>query len=212
MSGTRPAMESVGKVGERMLVTWAMKTVTKRPTTSMPLAFQILDFEACALAAIALELDRIPALVCEWSTDSVLAWAETRNATKVRQLTKLTFPDSSRRFQLKETKRLECTAPLPKGKTPTPYDRPWNVIEERCEDMRDIYNRILEKVLEEGGCITARPGRGKTVLTKWLAAEAEKRGEVVLTAPTHVAAKVLDPEMAITLARYCHKSGKPLRF
>ena len=80
--------------------------------TSIPLAFQILDFEACALAAIALELDRIPALVCEWSTDSVLVWSETRNATKVRQLAKLTFPDSSRRFQLKETKRLECTAPL----------------------------------------------------------------------------------------------------
>ena len=93
LSGPRPAMESVGKVGERMLVTWAIKTVTKRPTTSMPLAFQILDFEACALAAIALELDRIPALVCEWSTDSVLAWAETRNATKVRMLAKLTFPD-----------------------------------------------------------------------------------------------------------------------
>ena len=32
---------------------------------------------------------------------------------------------------------------------------------------------------------------------------------MVLTAPTHVAAKVLDHEKAITLARYCHKGGKP---
>ena len=113
------------------------------------------------------------------------------------------------RFQLKETKRLECTAPLPKGKTPTLDERPWNVFEENCEDMRDIYNRILEKALEEGCLITSGPGRGKTFLTKWLAAEAEKRGEVVLTAPTHVAAKVLDHEKAITLARYCHKGGNP---
>ena len=126
LSGKRPAIETVSKVGERTLVTWAVKTVTRRVTTSMPLAFQILDYEACQLASIALELDRIPAVVCEWSTDSVLAWSSTRDAKKVKEIADLSFPDGSKRFQLKETRRLECPAPLPIGQAPTdiPHTRP----------------------------------------------------------------------------------------